>query len=98
MVEAAITLPIVILTVALMLRLFAFYLAILDTQVEAHIRAANTWASYNKAIVNVYRDHKTVRLVDRGLLRESIVRDVVTEAYLINEDAVIRTGELFREE
>ncbi|MBR0373529.1 MAG: hypothetical protein IJH91_03245 [Mogibacterium sp.] len=87
--------PIIILIVVLMLRLFAFYLEILSVQVTAHVEASNLWNGYDKVAIRSYRDRKTVTLAAGGVLKSTVSKDIITETYLFNEDLIIRTGNLF---
>ena len=98
MVEASVVLPIVILIAVLMLRLFAFYLEVLKLQVESHIEASDAWSSYDGAIVRSYRDHRDVYLISGGILKSDVKKHIYTHAYLLNEDVLIRAGELVEDE
>ena len=94
MVEASFVLPVIVLLTVLLLRVFAFYLEILDTQVSSHIEAVEVWDSFNKAYISVYRDTETVSLVRGGLLMQDLDKVISTEAYLLNEDVIIRAGQI----
>ena len=94
MVEAAISLPVIILAAMLMLRLFTFYLEILTTGIKEHKEAMNAQASYSGAFVRTYRDEKEVKMLRGGLLMMDVRKRIETKAYMINEDVLVRSGEL----
>ena len=94
MTEAAISLPIIILTVMLMIRLFVFYLDILTTGIEEHRKALQAQDSYSGAVMRVYEEETGVDLLSGGILQRSVSKRLEVRAYLINEDLLVRSGEI----
>ena len=96
MVEASITLPVIILTTMLLLRLFTFYLEILNTGVMAHEKALKTGDSYTGSAFKVYKNVDKVKMPGTGILKFDLDKKYETELYIYNEDAIIRAGELIK--
>ena len=97
MVEASIAWPIIALTVALLLRLFTFYIEILYTGVKAHEEALAAWDAFNKPILQVYESTERVTMLTGGLLSFDPHKDIRTKAYLLNEDGFVRAREILHE-
>ena len=93
MVEAAISLPIIILAAMLMLRMFTFYLEILTTGISEHREAMEASDSYRGVFLKTYRDSKEIKMLRGGLLMIDVGKKMDTKAYMINEDVLVRTGE-----
>ena len=93
MVEAAISLPIIILAAMLMIRMFVFYIEILTSGIEEHREAMNKQDSYNGAFIRTYKNSSKVNLLRGGLLLMDVSKRLETKAYLINEDILVRSGE-----
>ena len=98
MVEAAISLPVIILAAMLMLRLFTFYLEILTTGIQEHREALEAQDSYRGAFLRTYRDSEEVKMLHGGLLRIDVSKRLETKAYMINEDVLVRSGEVLGRE
>ena len=96
MVEAAISLPLIILTAMLLVRMFAFYLEILNTSVACHMEALEKWDAYGGAGMQVYKTTKEVRLLRGGVLRFDVTKEINTKAYMLNEDLLVRAGGVFQ--
>ncbi len=94
MVEAAISLPVIILAAMLMLRLFTFYLEILTTGIHEHREAMEAQDSYSGVFLKTHHDSKEVRMLHGGLLLTDVSKRLETKAYLINEDVLVRSGEI----
>lgn len=94
MTEAAISLPLVILTAMLMIRLFVFYLDILATGIEEHRKALEAQDSYNGAVIRTYEEEIRVDMIRGGLLQRDVSKRLKVKAYLINEDLLVRSGEI----
>ena len=94
MTEAAISLPLVILTAMLMIRLFVFYLDILVTGIEEHRKALEAQDSYNGAVIRTYEEEIRVDMLRGGLLQRNVSKRLKVKAYLINEDLLVRSGEI----
>lgn len=94
MVEAAISLPVIILAAMLMLRLFTFYLEILSTGISEHKKAMEAQDSYRGVFLRTYRDSKEIRMLHGGLLLIDVSKKTETKAYMINEDVLVRSGEI----
>ncbi len=90
MVEAAIVLPIIILGIMLMLRLFIFYLEILNTGIKEHEKLLEEWDSQDTQIMKIYDNTVDVDLLRGGLLGVDVHKSIHTRAYCFNEDAIIR--------
>jgi hypothetical protein len=95
MVEAAVSLPLVILAAMLMLRMFVFYLDILTTGIEAHRDAMKMQDTYSGSFMHTYKNEERVSMLRGGLLAINVSKRLEVKAYLINEDALVRTGEIF---
>ena len=95
MVEGAIAFPIVILTAVLLIRVFTFYLQILDTGICEHLDALEAMDSYGGKTMKVYRDTAHVKMFRGGLLNIDLDKQIDTKAYFINEDTLVRAGGLF---
>ena len=94
MTEAAITLPLIILTAMLMIRLFVFYLDILTTGIEEHRKALEAQDKYKGAAMRTYEEETSVDMLSGGILQRNVSKRIVTKAYLINEDLLVRSGEI----
>lgn len=92
MVEAAISLPIIILAAMLMLRLFTFYLEILTAGISEHKEAMKAQDSYRGVVIKTYRDSKEIDMLRGGLLLIDVSKKMDTKAYMINEDVLVRSG------
>ena len=94
MVEAAISMPVLILTVMLLLRLFTFYLEILSTGIGEHMNALDAWDSYSGAGIRKYSAEKEVHMLRGGLLEMNLTKSIKTRSYMMNEDVLVRAGEI----
>lgn len=95
MVEAAICVPVLILTGMLMLRLFTFYLEILSTGINEHMAALEAWDSYSGAVLRKYSRETEVKMLRGGLLKKDLSKVIRTRTYMINEDFMVRAGGTF---
>lgn len=98
MVEASISLPVIILVVMLMLRLFTFYLEILNTGIKEHEKAVENWRSFDKPYIDTFRRTKKVSMLKGGILLGDVGKNMELKAYLFNEDMLVRMGEINAEE
>ncbi|MBR2673902.1 MAG: hypothetical protein IKE52_00365 [Mogibacterium sp.] len=96
MVEAAISLPLIILTAMLLVRMFIFYLEILNTGVAEHMEALDKWDSYSGIGFQEYKDTRDVKLLRGGVLLFDVKKQINTRAYLINEDLIVRASDTFK--
>lgn len=96
MVEAAISLPLIILTAMLLVRTFTFYLEILSTGVAAHAEALERADSYGGIGMKVYTETKEVKLLRGGVLLFDAKKEINTKCYMLNEDLMVRAGEVFK--
>lgn len=94
MVEAAISLPIIILAAMLMIRMFVFYIEILTGGIKEHKEAMQKQDSYSGAFIRTYKDSSKISLARGGLLLMDVGKKLETKAYLINEDLLARSGEV----
>lgn len=92
MVEAGIAMPIVILAAVLLIRLFTFYLEILTTSVDEHIKALENIDSYKGKSFNKYEANKDIQMIKGGLLSNDLTKHLYIKGYYINEDVLARTG------
>jgi len=93
MIEAAISLPLIILTAMLLIRLFVFYLDILTTGIREHRKALSEQSAYKGAVIRTYETEKEVILLRGGVLKRNVSKRLDVKAYLINEDFLVRSGE-----
>lgn len=98
MVEAAIALPIIILAIMLLIRLFTFYLQILNTGIKEHEKALEAWDKYSGKTMKVYESIEDVEMVKGGLLGFDVHKRINSKAYFFNEDVLVRAGELIDQE
>lgn len=96
MVEAAISLPLIILTAMLLIRTFTFYLEILNTSLAEHMEALDRWDSYGGTGMQVYKNTKEVKLLKGGVLLFDATKRIKTKAYMLNEDLMVRASEVFK--
>ena len=95
MVEAAITVPLLILTAMLLLRLFTFYLEILCTGIDEHKAATEAMDSYRGAGITKYTSEKDITMLRGGLLKNNMTKNIHTATYMVNEDVLVRAGDAF---
>lgn len=93
MTEAAISLPLIIITAMLLVRMFVFYLDILTTGVKAHREALEVQAAYKGVAIRTYKTAEEVVLLRGGVLRRNASKTIDVKVYLINEDFLVRSGE-----
>lgn len=96
MVEAAIVLPVVIIAIMLLIRLFTFYLQILCTAVNAHEAALREWKSYNGFAGKKYEATEEVEMIKGGLLSSNLKKTIEVKAYFYNEDKLVRTSAILK--
>ena len=94
LVEAAVIMPLIILTAMLLLRTFTFYLEILSTGISEHMNALEAWDSYRGAGIRKYSAEKDVKMLRGGVLRIDLTKRINTISYMINEDLLVRAGEV----
>ena len=93
MVEAAMSLPLIIITAMLLIRMFVFYLDILTTGIREHREALNAQDAYRGAMIRTYETAHEVVMLRGGVLRRNVSKEIDVKAYLINEDFLVRSGE-----
>lgn len=86
--------PVLILTAMLLLRMFTFYLEILNTGIGEHMTALEACDSYNGAGIKKYTAVKEVEMLRGGLLRMNLVKVIDTGTYMLNEDLLVRAGDV----
>ena len=94
MVEAAISLPLIILAGMLMLRMFVFYIQILTTGIEKHREVLEQQDAYRGAFIRTYSTEEKVWMLKGGLLGMDVSKRLEIKAYMINEDILVRSGEI----
>ena len=93
MVEAAISLPLIIITAMLLVRMFVFYLDILTTGIAAHREALEAQDAYTGSVIHTRKSTEEVVLLRGGVLRRNVSKTINVKTYLINEDFLVRSGE-----
>ncbi len=96
MVEASISLPIIILTIMLLIRILTFYLEILCTGIEEHEKAIDEWNAYDGSLMKIYESFEKVEMLRGGLLRFDLSKTIETRAYFFNEDGMVRSENAFK--
>lgn len=96
MVEGAISLPLIILTAMLLLRTFTFYLEILNTSVSEHLYALEKTDEYRGSGFQVYKNTKDVSMLRGGISKFDVKKEIYTKCYMLNEDLMVRAGEVFK--
>ena len=95
MTEAAICMPVAILTAMLLLRMFVFSLQVLTAGIEEHREALKAQKDYRGAVMQTYGKERSVTLLHGGLLSADASKKISVKAYMINEDLWVRGSELF---
>ena len=93
MVEAAISLPLIIITAMLMIRPFVFYLDLLTPGIKEHREAIQMHDAYSGVMMHTYETEKEVVMLRGGVLKRNVSKRINTKTYLINEDFLVRSGE-----
>ena len=94
MVEAAVSLPIIILAGMLLIRLMVFYIEILTTGINSHRAVMEEQDAYRGAFIRTYSCEEEVSMLRGGLLKMDVHKDLEIKAYMINEDILVRSGDL----
>ena len=87
------SLPLIIITAMLLIRLFVFYLDILTTGIKAHREALEAQDTYKGAVLRTYETAEEVTMLKGGVLKRNVSKRIDVKAYLINEDLLVRSGE-----
>jgi len=90
MVEAAVVMPIIILTIMLLIRIFTFYLEILCTGIKEHEKALELWQAYSGVGLKTYENEVQIEFARGGLLKSNLSKTIETKAYFYNEDNIVR--------
>lgn len=98
MIEASIVMPIIILVIMLLLRLFVFYLQILNTGINEHDKALAEWDKYSGKTIKVYESNREVNMLRGGILGMDLRKEIETKAYFFNEDFLVRSGEVVKKQ
>ena len=93
MVEAAISLPLIIITAMLLIRLFVFYMDILTSGIKEHREALKAQDAYRGVAMRTYETEREVVMLKGGVLKRDVSKRLDVKAYLINEDFMVRSGE-----
>lgn len=96
LVEASISAPIAVITVLLLLRVFVFYLQIVNLGVSEHIIAMEEMDRYSGVGIKVYSHNAEISLIPGGLFNERLIKRLEVKAYFYNEDRIVR-GKLVEE-
>lgn len=98
MVEATIVFPITILAAVLLVRLFVFYMNIIDTSICEHIGTLRKNDGYSgKTSFRTYKDSADIVMLRGGLLKFDLSKHLEIKEYLINEDTAVRLGEKLKD-
>lgn len=89
-VEASIAVPITVLMVLLLLRVFVFYLEIINLGVSEHEKAFDVMDSYSGIGMKVYSREAEISMAPVGLLKERLSKTLEVKAYFYNEDRMVR--------
>ena len=92
--EAAVIMPLIILTSMLLLRTFTFYLEILSTGINEHMTALQASDNYRGAGVKKYNAEKEIKMLKGGVLHIDLTKKINTSSYMINEDLLVRAGDI----
>lgn len=90
-VEASVAVPIAILAVLLLVRIFVFYLEILNMGVKEHEKFFAEWDAYGEGIYHKYEEKASVSMLGGGLLGIDLKNTLEIEANLYNEDKIVRS-------
>lgn len=93
-VEAAMVLPVLILTILSMILLMLFFFTCLKNQTSMHQRMLDYSADSGKTF-QLYKDHTETSRRSRGITAMLLHKDMEGRLYVINEADFIRAGELF---
>lgn len=96
-VEASVALPIIILTVLLLVRIFAFYLEILVTGIKEHEIVYDKWKTYEDKGVTKYSREVEIKMMRGGILGFDLVRTLEVSTHLCNEDLLARSRYLIND-
>jgi hypothetical protein len=94
MVEAAVSIPVLILAAMLMVRMLVFCMEVLTSGIRGHKEALKVQRAYSGALMSTYERDREVSLVRGGLLGMDVGKRIEIKAYLINEDLLARSGEV----
>ena len=94
MTEAAISLPLIVLTAMLMVRMFVFYIEILTTSIDEHRKALEAQDTYKGYFMRIYEEETDLYMLRGGVLQKNVSKKLDVKAYLINEDLMVRSGEI----
>lgn len=97
MVEASLSMPIVIIAILLLLRLLVFYIQILTTSIDEHNAAWEAWNQHNDLSIKKYEHSIQLDMIKGGLLHMNISKKYHTQIYMYNEDCFVRLGEIVKE-
>lgn len=93
-VEAAVSIPVIILAAMLMVRMLVFCMEVLTAGIKEHGEALKAQSAYRGALMSTYEKDREVKLVRGGLLGMDAGKRIEIKAYLINEDLLARSGEV----
>lgn len=92
LIEAALVLPIVILTIISMLMLLIYFFSCLNSQVDLH-RELLAEISRQDYTYRIIQNKKETSKKTGGLVNIILHKDCVAEVYVIRESFLIRAGE-----
>ena len=83
--------PIIILVIMLLIRVFVFYLDIMTSGISEHNKAGEAMDVYRGKVIRVYKSENNIKMNKNGILRKNLNKKITTKAYLINEDFLVRS-------
>lgn len=93
MVEAALVLPLLILTILSLILLILYYHTALQSQTELHSRLLAE-AAESKAVYKRIEDSKRVSSEMGGIVSMVMKKEIDSSIYVLRPAAILRTGEL----
>lgn len=98
-VEAGIVLPLIMIVIAILLRMFTFYFDILTTATASHERALMPLSCDGEGarVLTVHTTHESVSMAPSLHLHAIPHKDICVTVIDVNEDLIVRTGEMIDE-
>lgn len=94
-VEAAMVLPILILTILSLVLLIIYYFSCLNTQVDLH-RQMIKESMYDKSIFEIQNKTKETSSEIGGVISIIMSKKIEGRIYIVNEADIIRAGEMLQ--
>lgn len=91
-VEAAIVLPVLILTILSLILLIIFFFSCLQEQAAIHEEMLS-YAAKSDKLFQIYRENAETSKQSRGIVNSMLHKEIVSRIYVINEADLIRAGD-----